>query len=252
MRAITQAQSHHRRRSTRPHSRVLFSFPQLTTAIPSGAGGASLRIEAASFEVEHLRLIGSIHGVVPLFVAGRNGPGMGRLASKGDGTRLQWQAPGGSRFGPAVLCDVDGIYLLRDADDPDKYIRIQVLATSLLAGVHEARVILDEVYNNAVASDDVTAAEASAGSVESWALTLRNVSNSILSQLRAWIDRNTVNMEISDDGAAWVSPTDEGAALDFGDLGLGVTMTLYVRRTVAAGAASHGGLLNLLHFSFRG
>ncbi len=237
-----------RRRVRRPRSQVLFSPFQL--AIASGTGPASLRIEAASFEVKHLRLVGTIRGVVPLFVAARNGPGMGRLA--GDGASLKWQAPGGSRFGPPVLCNVDGNYLLRDAGDPDKYIRIQVFAANLLAGVNEARVILDDVYDNAVGGDDVTAAEAAAGSVESWTLTLRNVSNTILSRLSAWIDRNTVNMEISDDGAAWVSPTDEGAALAFGDLPLSATTTLYVRRTVAAGAGSNGELLNLLHFTFRG
>ena len=161
------------------------------------------------------------------------------------------QAPGGSQFGRPVLCDVDGDYLLRDGDDPDKYIRVQVLAADLLAGVNEARVILDDVYNNALAGDDVTAAEASAGNVESWALTLKNISNSILSQLRVWIDRDTVNVEISDDGAAWVSPTDEGSALAFGDLLIGATTTLYVRRSIAAGAVADGGLLNCLHFIFR-
>ncbi len=214
-------------------------------------GPDSLQIESASVEVEHLRLIGSIRGVVPLFVAGRNGPGMGRLASEGSGTRLKWQAPGGT-FGPAVLCDVDGDYLLRDAGDPDKYIRIQVLASSLLAGVNEARVILDDTYNNPVATDDVTASEAAAGDVETTTLTLRNVSSTILSQLRVWIDRNTIHLEISDDGAAWVTPTGEPSALAFGDLAVAATTTLHLRRTITAGTGLNGGLLNLLHFAYRG
>ena len=238
-----------RRRSRSTRSRVIYTLPQLLAL--SGSGPGSLRIEAASFELEHLRVVGAIRGVVPQFAAARNGPGAGRLSSHGDGTWLKWRAPGGSRFGRPVWCGADGEYVLTDGDDPDKYFRVEVFAAELVPGVVESRVSLSDVYQNALGGDDVTAAEAAAGDVASWALTLKNISNSILGQLRVWIDRNTVDIEISDDGAAWVSPTDEGAALSFGDLLIGSTTTLYVRRSIAAGAVAHGGLLNCLHFIFR-
>jgi len=237
------------RRIRRPRSRVVYTLPQLL--VPSGSGPASLQIEAASFELQSLRLVGAIRGVVPLFAAARNGPGTGRLSSHRDGRWLKWQAPGASRYGRPVACGADGEYVLRDADDPDKYVRVRVIAAELVSGVVTSTVELSDVYNNALAGDDVTAAEAAAGSVESWTLTLRNVSRAILSQLRVWIDRNTVDLEISDNGSGWVAPTDESTGLSLGDLLIGSTTTLYVRRSIAAGAIAHGGLLNCLHFIFR-
>jgi len=86
----------------------------------------------------------------------------------------------------------------------------------------------------------------------SYTVTLQNDSNVTLSRLVVWIDASTEGLKISDDGAAWVSPTTEAAGLSLPDLLPGATDTLHIRRTVAAGAASDPDVLNLLQFRFDG
>jgi hypothetical protein len=216
------------------------------------AGPDALKIESASVEVSHLHLIGTIPGVIPLLAAARNGPGSGMLKSIGDGTRFQWRAPDSGTFGTPVLCASDGNCLLLDGEDTNKWLRIQVDASELANGARSTVVELTDRFNNAIASDDVSAAEATAGDVETYTFDLENQSNTILSQLSVWIDPTVVNIEIADDGATWVSPTTQATALVLPDLLPGVSDTLHVRRTITAGAGSDGGLLNLLRFSWRG
>ncbi len=216
------------------------------------SGPDSLKISQSAAEVSHLYVIGSIHGVIPLLAAARNGPGSGQVSSSGDGRWLHWRAPGSSRVGNGIRCLTDGDYLLCDGDDTDKWLRVTVDVSELAGGSREAQVELADTYNNPIASDDITSGQAAAGNVETYTLTLANQSNTILSQLKAWIDLGVVNIEIADDGATWVTPTSKSAALDLPDLLPGVEDTLHVRRTITAGAGSEPGLLTLLHFSYRG
>ena len=216
------------------------------------AGPDSLRIESAAVEVPCLHVIGSIPGVIPLLAAARNGPGTALLASSQDGTVLHWRAPGSSTYGAGVRCPADGNYLLRDGEDACKWLRVQVDVSELADGPVEAAVTLTDRFGNAIASDDVSAAEASAGDVETYILTLENQSNTILSQLTVWIDPNVSGIAIADDGATWVTPTARAAGLVLPDLLPAATDSLHLRRTITAGAESSGSVLTLLHFSFRG
>jgi hypothetical protein len=151
-----------------------------------------------------------------------------------------------------VRCAADGSYLLRDGDDLNKWLRVQVDVSELATGGRDVIVELTDRYNNAVASNDVTASEAAAGDVETYTFDLFNQSPAILSQIRIWIDPAVSGLEISDDGAAWVSPTTRSTALELPDLAVGATDTLHVRRTVTAGAGPNIGVLSLLRFSWRG
>ena len=211
-----------------------------------------LQFTSGGSEVVSLDAVGVLDGVRVLQAAGSNGPGMGRLIGSEDGNRLAWQAPGSSAAGPSVEASADGSYLLEDGDNPDAFLRVQVYADYRPDGADAARVYLGDVYENAVSNDDVTAGEASAGDVTTWTLTLENAGNTVLSQLRVWVDSAISRIEISDDGASWVSPTSEAAALVLPDLAVGGTDTLHIRRTVAASTSSDPSELAHLHYSFHG
>lgn len=212
----------------------------------------ALRLEVASVEVDHLTAVQTIPGVVITAAADRNGPGIGWLRSTEDGTLLSWKAPESSNYGSGQPCDADGSYLLEDGDDVSKWVRCQVYVDFLSSQSIEARVFLADIYNNDTAHDDVTASEAAAGNVETWTLTMENAGTLILSFLKVWIDSAVSGLEISDDGASWVSPTTESTALEFPDLLPGATDTLHIRRTISAAADSDPDVLNHLHITFSG
>ena len=239
----------------------------------------ALRIEVASVEVKHLVAVGTIPGVAVLAAAARNGPGIGRLRSTGDGTLLSWKAVGSSTFGPSVDCSANGSYLLEDGEDATKWARVQVYAAHLLAGPTASAVYLSDVYDNAVGHDDVIASEASAGNVETYTLAMKNAGQSTMFDVRVWLDdtggasgargwRDLLALllgwhsssgasarpyiEISDDNITWVQPTDEDTGLAFGELIGQQSTTLYVRRTTQAGTASSSRILSVLHWAWTG
>ncbi len=212
----------------------------------------ALRLEVSTVEIQPLAAVNTIPGVVILFAAGRNSPGMGRIRSTGEGTLLSWQAPGSDTFGTSLDCSIDGTYVLEDGEDPDKYIRIEVYGDYLRPGPIESRVFLDDLYDNGAVDDDVTAGEAAAGDLATYTITLENASGYILSGIVVWLDYPSADLEISDDGAAWVSPTSEDSGLAFPDLAVGGTHTLHLRRTITAGASSDPAVLNLFHLGFNG
>lgn len=222
----------------------------------AGTYADMLRIEAASVEVQHLHAVGTIPGVAILAAAGRCGTGTGRIRSRRDGTRLQFKAPGSSTYGRVVHVAANGNYLLMDGDDADKWVRVAVYASHLLASPAEAAVFLKDVYENAVSHDDVTAGEASAGDITTYTLSMSNVSNVHLSQVKVWLTQYSgdaaVALEISDDGASWVAPTTEGTALVMADIAPSGTVTLHIRRTVTAASDSDADVLGRIHYSFSG
>ena len=212
----------------------------------------ALRLEVSTVEVQHLAAVGTVSGVALLLAAARNGEGTGRLRIESSGVQLSWQAPGSATFGDKVNCAADGAYLLEDGEDSDKWIRVHVYADHLPEDTEEAKVYLRQVYSGGASDDDVTAAEASAGDVATYTITMENVSAVGLSALKVWLHADTDDIDISDDGAAWVSPTTEGTALDFPDLAAGATDVLHLRRTIGAASASDAGVIDKLHFSFLG
>ena len=137
-------------------------------------------------------------------------------------------------------------------EDLGKWLRVEVSAAYLCACPTEAEICLADVYGNAIAHDDVIAAEAAAGSVETYTITMVNDGDLILSQIKVWLDAATDDLEISDDGASWVSPTTEATALEFPDLAPGSEDTLHLRRTIAAASEADPAVLNHLHIGFSG
>jgi hypothetical protein len=201
-------------------------------------------------EIGQLVAVGTIPGVFVTYAAGANGKGTGYLASSGDGTRLAWKAPGSSCFGPDVQVGTDGSYLLEDELDRGKYVRVWVVTAFLQETPTQAEVYLDDIYNNGIGHDDVTAAEASAGDVVTYTLTMENKSAKVLWTPRFWLHSDTDNLEIGDDGVAWVSPTTESTALELPDLAAGGTDILHVRRTIAASSDCDPRVSNRIEYSF--
>lgn len=100
----------------------------------------------------------------------------------------------------------------------------------------------------AVSNDDVTAGEASAGNVETWSEELHNISTVIGSQVKAWLDPDVVNLEISANGSDWFTPIGREDnppidALDLADIVSGSFVLVYFRRTILAGAVYNPELL---------
>ena len=224
-------------------------MPEFLLGAAAGPWTASradaIRIKAGSVEIDQFRVVGTVPGVRVDRVGGLNGPGKGRLRYTSDG--LAWAPPGGA-FGVAVPIGGDGAYLIEGAE-PGKFARVTAYVDYLQTGA-EAPVHLADRYSNGVASDDVTASEASAGDVETYQITLANESPAQVGDLRVWLDAATDYLEISDDDATWVSPTTEAAALQFGNVDPGSSVTLYVRRTIPASTSYDPEVLSHLHAAF--
>lgn len=211
----------------------------------------ALRVEVASVEVQHLTPAGTVAGIRIDAVAARNGPGVAMLQVVPPNL-LSWKGPSGS-YGPGVDVSQAGSYLVEDGGDPGKWARVTSVP-AFLPSAEEVRVYLQDRFENEVADDDVTAAEASAGDTKTWTLTLSNDSSFGLSDVKAWIDASVSDIEISDDGATWVTPTSEthGDVLTWGMISAGGSETLHVRRTIAAATSSDPDILNLFHFAWNG
>jgi hypothetical protein len=239
--------------TTAPNAYVL---PVLSEGVhhPAGRRGDSLRLELSSVEIHSLVAVGTLPGVVVLAAAGRNGPGVGMLRASGNGTYLSWRAPGSDRFGSTVICTTDGSsYLLEDGKHLDKWLRVKVHSDYLNPGSADARVYLADVYNNGVGHDDLSAGEATAGNVEDYTITMANDNPMDVLNVRAWLEAETSwKVEISDDDIAYISPTAEHHVdtLARARIAAGATATLYLRRTIIAGAGSDPGVLNHLQFAF--
>ena len=210
----------------------------------------ALRFELSGVEIVHLVPAGTVPGVRVIAAAARNGPGTGHLRTTGaTGTLLSYKAPGSAAYGPEVDVSADGSYVVEDPDSA-KWLRVQVSADYLHAGPTDGAVKLTEVYNNGVGHADLTAAEASAGHVAEYSVTMKNDSSQLLIAPRVWLDSAVSDLEISIDNAAWVSPTTEPTALVFPDLAAAGSDILYLRRTIAAAATFDPKILNLLHANF--
>jgi hypothetical protein len=219
-------------------------MPYASQAPAGPLRSAALGLSAGGVELSSLGAIGTIDGVVIGRIAGRNGPGTGRISIGPAG--LSW-CPPGMQYGPSVPVAGDGSYLLCGSDS-DRWIVVQVYASWLLPSA-EAEVLLHDRYGNGIAAADATADQAAAGNVATWSLIVANYGAKTLRHLRAWLDAATVGHALSADGVTYLAAT-ATAPLALGDLASGGTITLYLQRTIAAAAPSDPKLLNSLHFSW--
>lgn len=218
--------------------------------MPAAATRAdSLRVELSAVAVSHLDAVGSIPGLHILHVAAKNGPGVGRLRTSLDGKSASWRAPGGSSIRTPFAIAKDGSFILEDGDDPDKFVRVQITAAALTGVPIDAEVVVRDLYNNAIASDDVTAAEASAGDVHLYSFDLKNESDDDAANVKVWLDTAVSGIEIFD-FPSWVSPIDEASSVVIGSILSGTDKLIQLRRTIGAGAAAAPAVLTHLHFSF--
>lgn len=210
-----------------------------------------LRAKVSSVEVLSLATLGTISGVSVTAAAGRCGEGTARVRYR-SGLGLSFMAPGSATWGPDVDVSAGGDFLLEDGDDEHKWARVTVSAAYLLDG-QEGTVALVDLYN-ALGPDDVSAAEASSGAVETLTLTLEAASPHGVQGLKAWLGSSAPGLELSDDNATWVTPDSEIHAdvVELGDLAASATTTLYVRRTISAAASHDPDVLNVLEFAWDG
>jgi len=214
------------------------------------SGPDALHLEVSSIETRMLSTVGAIDGVVVAFAAGANGVGTGYLATGPDGTTLGWKGPGSSSYGTYVDVSAGGSFVIEDGDDPDHYVRVTVTASRLPTSAAEARVLLRDIYNNDVASDEVTAVEAAAGDVEDYTIDVVNDSADGVAGVLVWVDAAVSGIEISADGVSYSTPTDEASAISLGVIAQSSSAPLYLRRTIAGSAASDPDVLTHLHYSF--
>jgi len=217
-------------------------------------GADSLRVEVSATESLSMKTVGTLYGVAVLAVGGRNGTGDGKIRSTQDGTYLSWKAPGSATWGAPVHAGADGTYLLLDGDDIDKYVRVQAYTDYLNPNPAESLVHIKDRYANGIGHDDVTAGEATAGDTTDYSVTIANDNYVGLSHVNFWLTPLSVanGLWISDDNATWVQPVYEADALSLGNIAGNADTTLYIRRVIAAGAASNIYVLNELVYTFEG
>lgn len=216
-----------------------------------------LRWKISGAEVKSLAGVGTVPGIAVLHVAGRNGPGIGILRLTGAGQLAAWRAPGSAVFGSTVRIASDGAYLVEDGEDLSKYLRIQVYRDFLPAGGEaDSRVYIQDVYDNGLSSDEVSAAEATAGLVETVTLALANDGPNAARDVKIWLEmvEGFERLEISLDNVSFYRPWHEGhaQALSVATIAAGGSQAVYLRRTIGAGAAADPDILNVLRCAWDG
>lgn len=207
-------------------------------------GMDALTVYYSGSETGVLDYIYTLPGITIDYISAGNGPGTGRMRYR-DGL-LYWKAPGSTAWGAPEIA-VDGKQCL--LQDGYKYVRVTIDTDYVREG-SEAVIHIEDVYENDITPDDVTAGEATSGDILDYNVTLNNNSGNVISELKCWISGNCTWLEISDDDITYVSPATEADALSLADISGGSSATLYLRRTIAAAAASNANLLNQLYFSF--
>jgi len=223
--------------------------------VPAYAAADAVHLESGSgIDIASMRWIGTLNGVSVLAVSMRNGPGTGIISAAGtdgDGNPLlSWQAPGSSTAGRTTADS-----MLVDGEDASKF----VLVSSEAGYVPEfgsAFVHITDSYDIG-SFGDITAAQALAGNVAAGALKLKNHSVLPVQNVKLWIadgESGSDALDVSLDGITWVHPIaeDDAAVLSWPIIASGATADVYVRRTIAAGAASSPRVLNHLEFRWDG
>lgn len=223
------------------------------TTYAAGTRGDGLRVKVSGVELVPLSIVGTIRGVTPLAAGARCGPGTGLLVFTPSPPALAFRAPGSSTTGVPCRITRDGDFVLEDGADKTKFLRVRIATAWLPSSPAQASVFLLDRYNEA-GPNDVTAVQATAGNVQSFALTLENETPSPVYDVRAWLDPLASGLAISTDNATWKTPTSETDpnVLVWASVAVGASVTLYVRRTITAGAASAAAVLNLIQLGWTG
>jgi hypothetical protein len=211
----------------------------------------AVRLELSSSQAAGLRWLGTLDGVLPLSVLPACGRGLAYLGwVVGSGLRLK--APGGT-WGTPVAIPADGDYLVEDSDQ-DLAMRVRVVKERLPTAAAEARVILDGRWHDLIAAD-VSAAEAAAGHTDTWACQLRNVGITGALDVKVWVDAGSASAyEISSNGTTWVCPVSETdpSVITIASIAAGLTVNLWVRRTVPALSASDSRVDGAIRWAWLG
>lgn len=219
----------------------------------------ALRLESSGVEVVSLTAMGTIAGVEITAVSARNGPGTGRLRCRWSDTvgrlplTVAWLAPGSNAWGAPVGVAADGDFLVEDGEDHNKWVRVTATKNYLQAG-DAAQVMLGDRYNTAIASDDVSAAEAASGDFETYSVDIVNDSAETVRRVGVWLDPSAPSgVAISaSGGGGWVHPTTEATCLELGDLTPVHSVTLYFSRTILPAADADPAVFNGIHYRWFG
>jgi hypothetical protein len=219
-------------------------------------GADALIFKISSAEVRQLNAVGTIPGVAVTFVSGQVATGTALLAYTLDAegvSFLQFRAPGSSMLGEFVSMLADGSYLIADGEDRSKYIRVTVVLAKLPASSAQSLIYLADAYDQGPAGTMATAGQASAGQVLDYSIDLYNQSARTLEHITAWIDPRHVDLyQISNDNATWTAPQTRAAGITIANIAPAGTGTLYIRRTIAAGAVADPDLLAVFKLAFAG
>ena len=188
-------------------------------------------------------------------ISDANGIGTGTLTAVTTGS-LAWTAPGGTQ-GTAVAIANGATVILLDGTDSEKFIRVTRTSASDLVGT--AAVTLTESYNTAIAGDNITTTENTAGHTSYRCVLFKNGSAAEVTNLKVWISedaasRFSVGAETPVDswvtdisgagdtfapgGVSFSQPTVVGSALNLGTVAAGGMVALWIRRVVAAASAA--------------
>ena len=203
-------------------------------------------------EFTSLHWYGAIAGIRPILFSGLNGVGVGRLRINPSG-EVSWKAPGSATYGPGVLAiNEDATVVLEDGEDPGKYVRVEI-SHDYVIGQGEATITLTDVFDNALSSVDVAAAEASAGDTLVVSVYLKNVSTNSLEDIRVWIEDGTY-YTISLDGVNYYAPDSESHSdvLYSASLAAGASLRVYAKREIPGSTGFQPTMLIHLGYSWNG
>jgi len=184
--------------------------------------------------------LGTLPGVTIEQVGGTVGEGTSRLRyTPGSPGTIAMSGPNDlGVFGAEVPVGSDDTYLVYGrynlSDSP--WMRISVLTDFLPASLTEVEVFTKLRYG-VLGLDDVTSSEASAGDVSTFTLTGTNNGTKDLLGVNAWIQTGA-GIELSNDGVAWVTPTQLSPLFLAATLTPTSTVTLHIRRTIGIVAAA--------------
>lgn len=224
--------------------------------MPLAAGADALVFRISAAEVRSLNAVGTVNGVAITFVSGAIGPGVGLLSYLKDAeglSFLQFRAPGSSMFGEFVALTADGSYLVSDGEERGKYIRVTVDISKLPAANTTAAIYLADVFDQDVAGAPATAGQAAAGQTLDYEIELYNQSNRALEHVTAWmLPQYVAGFAIGSDGISYSSPVTQATGIALANIAAGASGTLYIRRTLAAGAKADPDLLAVFKVAFVG
>ena len=204
-----------------------------------------------------MRFTGGMPGSVIIDAAARNLEGSGSFNLTGTMTMgadglLSWTAPESSTAGPGVDVSAGGYFLLEDGSDPSAWLWIQIFP-AYLPTAGQWSVYIEDQYS-AVGLGDLSAANAAAGLVTTTEFGLLNVTLYPVTNLLMWIGTITTNLQISQDGTNYYTPTSSTDAhvLSWSSLASNATANVWLKRTITAGASSNPLILNQLEWQWTG